>query len=61
MVSRRADGQWIVTDPAGNTLSTHNTNAQAWRAADRLANEPISKREDTADWAFRKSANGGAA
>ena len=58
MTVTQRDGRWAVLDPAGNTISTHDTNAQAWRAADRLANEPISKREDTADWAFRKSAGG---
>jgi hypothetical protein len=54
-VTQRTDGKWIVTDAAGTTTSEHDTNAHAWRAVDRAANEPNSKREDTADWAWRQS------
>lgn len=58
-VTRLPDGRWAVTDLAGKIISTHDSNSRAWRAADRLANEPINKREDTADWLSRQQ--GGAA
>lgn len=55
-VSKRADGRWIVTDADGNTISDHDTNSQAWRAADRASNEPLNKREAIADFVFGKIA-----
>ncbi len=58
VVRKDIDGQWCVYDGKGNQLGAYATNAAAWRAADRLQHEPINKREDTADWSFRKSAAG---
>ncbi len=55
-VSRRDDGRWVVTDPAGKVVSDHDTNSQAWRAADRASNEPINSREDFGEWSFRRKA-----
>ncbi|MEO9230907.1 MAG: hypothetical protein ABI216_18445 [Devosia sp.] len=56
-VRQSSDGKWqVVADDL--VLSEHETNSRAWRAADRAANEPINKREETADWSFRKSAHG---
>jgi hypothetical protein len=48
---------WAVYDPRGIIVVIADTNAAAWRIADRLNNEPISKAEDTADWIARKEAN----
>lgn len=57
-VSQRPDGRWIVTDADGSTISDHDTNSQAWRAADRASNEPLNKREAIADFVFGKMAAG---
>lgn len=43
-----ADGRWRVGD------QVFETNAQAWRWIDRQSNEPVSRSEDTGDWAFNK-------
>lgn len=53
-VSRLPSGKWAVLDSTGAVISEHETNAQAWRALDRMQNEPINKREDTADWVWRR-------
>ncbi len=54
-VVRLDSGMWAIIEPStGAIVSTHETNGQACRALDRLQNEPISKREDTADWIARK-------
>lgn len=54
-VHRTPSGTWAVADEHGTIISEHPTNSQAWRAADRLSNEPINKREATSDWVFRKN------
>lgn len=54
-VSKTANGKWGMFSEAGDLLSEHDTHAEAWRAHDRLMNEPVNKREDTADWIFRKA------
>ncbi|WIJ26612.1 hypothetical protein [Devosia sp. RR2S18] len=54
-ITRQQDGRWAVVNDAGETVSVHRTNSEAWRALDRLANEPINRREDIADWAWRRS------
>jgi hypothetical protein len=46
--------RWAVIDDEGRVASEHDTNSAAWRALDRLQNEPINKREAIADWVFRK-------
>ena len=46
---RMEDGRWQV---AGTIF---DTNAQAWRWIDRQSNEPVSRSEDTGDWAFQRS------
>ena len=48
---------WVIFDPSNAIVDTAETNAAAWRKADRLNNEPTSKAEDTADWIARKEAN----
>ena len=57
-VCRKPDGQWAVENADGEVVGLYPSNAAAWRALDRLQNEPINKREDTADWAFRQSGPG---
>jgi hypothetical protein len=55
-IKQADDGTWQVL--AGQTvLAACQTNAEAWRAYDMLANEPISKSEDTADWLASKILN----
>lgn len=57
-VSHQPDGPWAVIRSDGTVISIHDTNAQAWRAADRASNEPLNKREATADFVFSKMAAG---
>jgi hypothetical protein len=57
-VAQQPSGRWAVHDAAGVVISEHDSNSRAWRAADKLANDPINKREDAAAWSFRKSAGG---
>jgi hypothetical protein len=46
-------GEWAVTDDAGTVIADGFTsNAAAWRYVDRQTCQPVSKREDTADWVF---------
>jgi len=52
-------GKWLVVSAEGETISEHETNSAAWRSLDRLCNEPINRREEVADWAFRQMANRG--
>lgn len=49
--------QWGVLNDDGKVVASGLTNAQAWREADRLAGEVISKSESTAKWAFNKTAH----
>ena len=51
-------GLWVVEDdPSGEVLATAKTNAAAWRAADRIALEPINRSEAVQDWLFNKVAS----
>ena len=54
MTVTKLNGKWVVLDNSGTIISEHDTNSQAWRAMDRLTSEPISKREATADYIWRK-------
>jgi hypothetical protein len=49
-IIKAPDGLWLLTDRDAAVLGTYPTNAEAWRAYDRLLGEPISKAEDRADW-----------
>lgn len=46
--------EWIASAD-DEIIGTFTTNAEAWRALDRHMREPVSKREDTADWISRKT------
>ena len=53
-VTQTSDGKWAVVDATGAVLATCDTNAEAWRAYDRLANEPSTRRESNTDWSWDK-------
>lgn len=45
----------VVCSATGRVLAgPFTTNAQAWRACDSIALEPINKHEATAQWAFQQ-------
>lgn len=48
------NGKWQIIDDSGAVIGEYATNSQAWRALDRINREPISKREDSVDWAWRQ-------
>lgn len=54
MTVTKLNGKWVVLDGSGGVVSEHDSNSAAWRAIDRLQNQPTSKREETADWAWRQ-------
>jgi hypothetical protein len=56
MINRRQDGTWEARHN-GETLGPFNSNAAAWRALDRAANEPINRGEDVAEWVAKQDAN----
>lgn len=53
-VSRLPSGKWAVLDNFGAVISEHDSNSAAWRALDRLENQPVNKREDNANWVWRQ-------
>jgi hypothetical protein len=53
-VIQTLDGKWVVTDANGNVLAMCETNAEAWRAYDRVAGEPRSRQEAVTDWSWNK-------
>lgn len=58
VIQRDEDGTYSVRDTQGTALASGMSNAQAWRRFDILMNEPVNKRQDTGDWAFKQFANG---
>lgn len=50
-----ADGKFEVFAGSERLAGPFDTSAQAWRWIDRYTGEPISKREDTAQWAWDRS------
>ncbi|MGA2636612.1 hypothetical protein [Methylocella sp.] len=54
-ITKSPDGKWQVLGADEEVLETCETNAQAWRALDRLANEPTNRAENTVDWLFSNS------
>jgi hypothetical protein len=54
-VTQTSDDKWVVLDLNGAVLAKCETNAEAWKAYDRLANEPTTRREAITDWINRKS------
>jgi hypothetical protein len=54
-VTQVASGKWAVVDViTGAVIATYDTNAEAWRAYDRLANEPSTRRDAAIDWSWNK-------
>lgn len=49
-VFKQPDGKYLVVN-GGNVLAgPFDTNAQAWRALDRISGEPISRSEKVSMW-----------
>jgi len=44
------DGRWGVASGEELVAGPFDSNSQAWRALDRLAGDPVSRGEKTADW-----------
>jgi hypothetical protein len=44
-VIQTEQGKWAIVDEAGQVLSVWETNREAWREFDRLADEPVTARE----------------
>ncbi|MER8464192.1 hypothetical protein [Mesorhizobium sp. M1396] len=59
-VIETADG-FVVVDGAATLAGPFPTNAEAWRAADRLEGSPISPAEKRADWISTKILSSGPA
>jgi len=58
-VTKLDDGKWAVVDANGAVLAKCQTNAEAWRAYDRLASEPTTRRDAVVDWSWNKWVNEG--
>lgn len=54
----RKDGEKWAVFVDGEKRAEADTNARAWREADRLTGQPDSRSQDNADWSFRRSASG---
>jgi hypothetical protein len=52
-VTQAPDGTWQVIAPDGSMLATCATNAEAWKAYDKLAGELLSPREALNMWIAR--------
>lgn len=57
-VEKQEDGTWSVLDADGAVLASGMSNAQAWRRLDIISNEPLNKRQDTADWSASQTLKG---
>ncbi|TIP06638.1 MAG: hypothetical protein E5X72_00030 [Mesorhizobium sp.] len=56
-----AGGGWLVVDGDATLAGPFSTNAEAWRAVDRLEGSPISPAEKRADWIASKILSAGLA
>ncbi|WP_274626551.1 hypothetical protein [Arvimicrobium flavum] len=54
-VIRTDDGRWAVTNGSDIVAGPFNTNAEAWRAADRMTGDPISKSEERGEYVWNRS------
>jgi len=54
-VERNKDSFMVKRD--GEVIKEGLTNAQAWRLADKIMNDPISRQQDVSDWKAKKEAN----
>lgn len=55
---RTPDGRWQVVAGGSVLAGPFETSADAWRWIDRNSGDPISKGEQTADWAWNKGVHG---
>ena len=46
----KKDGKWGINDPASGRFIECETNAAAWRLADKLNNEAMNRQEHVHDW-----------
>lgn len=60
-VVQAVDGGWIIISREKILAGPFLTNAEAWRAADRLEGEPTSPAENRADWIANKILSSGPA
>ena len=56
-VVRQENGAWAVMHD-GSVIKGGMNNAQAWKEADKLNGEAVSRQEDTSAWVFKKQASG---
>ncbi len=56
-VYQNSAGIFVVERSDGKVMRMCETNAEAWRAVDRLENEPINRQEELGDWISRKILN----
>lgn len=45
---------WKIDGAKAELVKDYDTNAEAWRAYDRIMGEPVSKREEVAEWIANK-------
>lgn len=45
---------WKIDGCNAQAIGSYETNAEAWRAYDRIMGEPVSKREEVAEWIANK-------
>jgi hypothetical protein len=50
-------GSWFVERNGKRIAGPFPDNREAWRALDRIAGEPVSRKEATAQWIFDKESN----
>lgn len=55
-VEQLKGGQWVVLDDAGEILSKHVSNEEAWRELDRL-NVEVGMKADCHSWSFVDNAH----
>ncbi len=54
-INQTDDGRWQLVADDGRVLGTYATNAEAWRAFERMEGEPISKAEERTDWIVQQN------
>ncbi len=54
LIEQGHDKTWRVIDDDGNEIAAGLTNAEAWRLADKIANEPNTRGDDVSAWIWRK-------
>lgn len=54
----KASDCWFVYNGNYFVAGPFKTNAEAWRALDRLEGQPINRSENTSDWSWNKRLHG---